>query len=190
MFIAAVVTNIDAITVGVDSKGNVVGGEVFVAFRAKQVFIVKATGTNVGAVVNNGHLPFVVIFFAMFAEAIVLVQAMVADVNAFAVPIDNFPCFGAKILALLAEFGLVVAVVAEKFGRKFAGAGNANPISADLEDLEVIGMILPNRNLSVEVRVNPIRVAAKTTAASDTNVMLVAAIFFSLLEIGYVLKLG
>lgn len=112
--VAAIVANKNVIVVGVDSEGNVIGGEIFIALRAKQVFVVKATGANVGAVVNNGHLPFIEVFFAMFAKAIVLVQAVVADVNALAVPINNFPSFGAKILALLAEFGLVVAVVAEK----------------------------------------------------------------------------
>ena len=188
--VAAIVANQDIISVGIDSEGNVVGREVFVAFVTKQVFVVKATGANVGAVVNHSHLAFIEVFFAMLAKAIVLVQAMFADVNAFAVAIDDFPSFGAKILALLTEFGIVVAVIAEKFGRKFAGAGNAKPIGADRENLEVIGVILPNGNLGVEVGMNPIRVAAKTTAASDTNVMLVAAIFFSLPEIGYVLKLG
>jgi len=112
MIIAAIVANINIIAVGVDSEGNVLGGEVFVALRAKQVFIVKATGTNVGAVVDNGHLPSVEVFFAMLAKAVVLVQAMFTDVNALAVPINDFPSFGAKILALLTEFGSFVAVVA------------------------------------------------------------------------------
>ena len=140
---------------------------------------------------NNSHLPFIEVFFAMLAKAIVLVQAMFADVNAFAVAIDDFPSFGAKILALLTELGFVlIAVVAEKPFGKFAGTGNAKPIGADLEDLEIIGMVLADRNLSVEVRVNPITIAAKTVAASDTNVMFVAAIFFGFPEIGDAFKLG
>ena len=126
--IAAIVANINVITVGVDSEGNVISRKVFVALRAKQIFVVKATRANVGAVVHHGHLPFVVIFFAMLAKAIVFVQAMFTDVDALAVPINDFPSFGAIVLALLAEFGLVVAVVAEKFGRKFAGASNAKSI--------------------------------------------------------------
>ena len=190
VIIAAVVANINVITVGVDSEGNVIGREIFIALRAKQIFVVKATGTNVGAVVHHGHLPFVVIFFAMLAKAIVFVQAMFTDVDALAVPINDFPSFGAIVLALLAEFGSVVAVGAEKPFGEFGGAGNAKSISADLENLEIVGMILADRNLSVEVGMRPVRIAAKTTAARDTNVMLIAAIFFSLPEIGDAFKLG
>ena len=178
--IAARVANIDIIAICVDSEGNVIDREIFIALRAKQIFVVKATGTNVGAVVNNGHFAFVEVLLAMLAKAIVLVEAVVADVDAFAVAIDNLPSFGAKILALLTEFGLVVAVVAEKFGRKFADAGNANSIGADLEDLEVVGM----------VGVRPVRIAAEAVPARDTNVMLVAAVFFGLPEIGNALKRG
>ena len=107
----------------------------------------------------------------MLAKAVVLVKAVFADVNTFAVSIDDFPSFGTIVLALLAEFGIIVAVVAEKFGRKFARTGNANTIGADLEDLEVVGMVLANGNLGVEVRVNPIDVTAKTIAASNANVI-------------------
>ena len=190
MVVAAIVANKDIIAVLVDSEGNVVGRKVFVALVTKQVFVVKATGANVGAVVNNGHLPFIEVFFAMLAKAIVLVQAVFADVNALAVAINNLPRFRTKVLALLTEFGSFVAVVAEKFGRKFAGTGNANTIGADLEDLEVVGMVLANGNFSVEVRMNPVRISAKAVPASDMNVMFVAAIFFGLPEIGNAFKLG
>ena len=60
------------------------------AFRAKQIFVVKATGTNVGAVVHHGHFAFVEVLLAMLAKAIVFVQAVFADVNALAVPINDF----------------------------------------------------------------------------------------------------
>ena len=190
VIVAAIVANKNVIVVSVDSEGNVIGGEIFVAFRAKQVFVVKATGANVGAVVNHSHLAFIEVFFAMLAKAVVLVQAMFTDVNALAVPINDFPSFGAKILALLTEFGSFVAVIAEKFVRKFAGAGNAKSIGADLEDLEVVGMVLANGNFSVEVWMNPVRISAEAVPARDTNVMLVAAVFFGFPEIGDAFKLG
>ena len=190
VIIAAIVANKNVIVICVYSERNVIGRKILVALRAKQIFVVNATGANVGTVVDNGHLPFIEVFFTVFAKAVVLVQAMFTDVNALAVPIDDFPSFGAKILALLTELGSFIAVVAEQFGRKFASTGNANTIGADLEDLEIIGMVLADRNLSVEVRVNPITIAAEAVPASDTNVMFVAAIFFRLPEIGDAFKLG
>lgn len=150
-------TNKDIIAVSFDSEGNVIG---------RKVFIGKATGANVGTVVNDSHLSFVEILFAMLAKAIVLIQAVIAYVNALAVAINDFPSFGTIILAFLAEFGIVVA------------------------DLEIIGMVLTDRNLCVKIGVNPVRVSAKTIAARDTNVKFVAAVFLSLPEIGNALKLG
>jgi len=55
--------------------------EKLVALVAKQVFIVKATGTNIGTVVNNSHLAFVVVFFAMLTKAIIFVQSVVEKYN-------------------------------------------------------------------------------------------------------------
>ena len=139
---------------------------------------------------NNSHLAFIEVLFAMLAKAVVFVQAMFTDVNAFAMTVNDFPSFGAKILALLAEFGFVVAVVAEQFGRKFASTGNAKPIGADLEDLEIVGMVLADRNLGVEVGVNPITISAEAVPASDTNVVFVAAVFFGFPEIWDAFKFG
>lgn len=190
VIVAAIVANKNVIVVRVYSERNVIGGEVFVALRAKQIFIVKATGANVGTVVNNSHLPFIEVFFAMFAKAIVLVQAVFADVNALAVAIDDFPSFGAKVLALLTELGSFVAVVAEKPFGKLAGTRNAKSIGADLENLEVVGMVLANGNLSVEIGVRPVRISAEAVTASNTDVMFVAAVFFGFPEIRHAFKLG
>ena len=187
--VAAIVANINVIAVGVDSEGNVLGREIFVAFRAKQVFVVKTTRANVRTVVNNGHLSFIEVLFTMLAEAIVLVQAVFADVNALAVAINDFPSFGAKILALLTEFGTVIAVVAEKPFGKFAGAGNTQSVCSDLENLIVVLMVSANGNFSLEVGMMPISITAEAVPASDTNVMFVAAIFFGLPEIWNSFKL-
>ena len=188
MIVAAVIANVDAIAVGVDSEGNFIGEEIFVALVAQQVLLVKAMRANIGAVMNHSHLAFIEVLFAMLAKAVVFVQAMFTDVNAFAMTVNDFP--RAKILALLAEFGFVVAVVAEQFGRKFASTGNAKPIGADLEDLEIVGMVLADRNLGVEVGVNPITISAEAVTASDTNVVFVAAVFFGFPEIGDAFKFG
>lgn len=50
-------------------------------------------------------------------------------------------------------------------------------------------MVLTNGNFSVEVWMNPVRISAEAVPASDTNVMFVAAIFFSLPEIWNSFKL-
>ena len=93
------------------------------------------------------------IFVAVFAKTIVFVPTAFTNANNFAAMIKNFPSFRSIILALLTEFGIVVAVVAKKLGRDFAGARNAKPIGSDRENLEVVGMVVANGNLGVEVRV-------------------------------------
>ena len=191
VFVAAVVANVDAIAVGVDSEGNFIGEEIFIALVAQQVLVVKTAGTNIGAVVNNGHLAFVEVIFAVLAKAIVLVQAVVADLNALAVTIDNLPRLGAKVLALLAEFFFIrVAVVADEPVGKFAGTRNAQPVSPDLENLEVMSVVLANGNFGVEFGMNPVDITAEAVAAHDLNTVFVAAVFFGLPEIGNAFKLG
>ena len=73
--VAAIVANINVIAVGVDSERNFISEEIFIALIAEQVFIGKATGANIGAVMNHSHLAFVVVFFAMFAKTVVFVKA-------------------------------------------------------------------------------------------------------------------
>ena len=189
--IAARIANIDVIAIRINSERNFIGEEIFVALVAKQVLIVKAMRANIGAVMNHSHLAFVEIFFAMFAQAVVLVQAVVANMNAFAVAVDNLPSFGAKILALLAEFFFIrIAVVAEKPVGNFLATRNAKPISSNLENLEVIGMVLTNGNFGVEFGMKPVDVTAKAVAAHDLDSVFVAAVFFGLPEIGNAFKLG
>ncbi len=191
VLIAAVVANVDTVTVSVDSEGNFIGEEIFVALVAKQILLVKAVRANVRAVVNKSHLDSVVIFLTMLAEAVIFVETTFADMNTLAVSIENVPSFGAIVLALLTEFAIiVVAVVAKKFVRKFAGARNAKSVSPNIESLEVVLMVLTNGNFSLEVWMNPVRISAEAVPASDTNVMFVAAIFFGFPEIGYAFKLG
>ena len=191
VFVAAVVANVDAIAVGVDSQGNFISEEIFVALCAKQIFLLKATRANVGAVVNKSHLASVVIFLTMLAEAEIFVQAVVADLNTLAVAINDFPCFRAIVLALLTEFATVMlAILAEKFRRNFAGAGNAQPVGAYIENLEVVLMVVANGNFGVEVWVRPVRITAKAVTASDVNAMFVTAIFFRLPEIGHAFELS
>ena len=137
----------------------------------------------------HSHLAFIMVFLAVLTEAVIFVKAMVADLNALAVTVEDFPSFRAIILALLAELAaIVIAIVTEKFRRKFVGAGNTQSVGADIENLVVVLMVLTNGNFSVEVGVAPIRVSAETVAASDVNAMFVAAIFFSLPEIGHAFK--
>ena len=49
IFIAAVIANVDSISMGVDSEGNFIGKEIFVALVAKQVFVVKTVFADVNA---------------------------------------------------------------------------------------------------------------------------------------------
>ena len=185
VIIAARIANVDIVAVAIDSKGNCIGEEIFVAFSAEQVFLVKTTGANVRAVVYNGHLVLVVILMAMFTEAIIFFKTAFADVNALAMAIDNVPRLRAIIFTFLTKLAtIVIAVLTKKFGGQFARAGYAKSISPNIENFKVMGVVLPDRNFGIKVRVNPIAITAKTTTASDVNVMFVAAIFFRFPEIG------
>jgi len=190
IIIAAMIADIDVVAVLVYSKGNFIGKEIFVALCAKQVLVSKATRTDIGAVVDKSHPASVKIFLAMFTKAIILIQAVVADVDTLAMTINNLPSFRSIIFAFLAELAtVVIAILAEKLRRKFVGAGNTQSVCSDIENLVVMLMVSANGNFSVEVWMNPVRISAEAVPASDTNVMFVAAIFFSLPEIWNSFKL-
>ena len=191
VIIAAVITNINIIAILVDSKRNFVGKEVFVAVVAKQVIVRKTTGANIGTVMDHSHLAFILVFLAVLTEAVIFVQTAFADVNMLAVAIDNFPCFGAIIFAIMAELAtIVIAILTEKFRRNFVGAGNAQPVGADIENFKVMGVVLANGNFCVEVWMNPVTITSKAVTARDMNGMFIPTIFFSLPEIGHAFKLG
>ena len=140
---------------------------------------------------NHSHLAFVEIFLAMFAEAVIFVQAVIANVNALAVAVEDFPSFRSIIFTLLTEFAVVVvAVIAKKLRIKFAGARNAKSVSTNIESLEVVLMVSANGNFGVEVGVRPVCVSTKTVTARDMNGMFVTAIFFGLPEVRNALKFG
>ena len=127
----------------------------------------------------------------MLAEAIMFVETSFANANALTVAIDNVPSFGAIIFALLTEHATVMlAILAEKFGRNFAGAGNAKPICSNIEKFKVMGVVLADRNLGIEVRMRPVRITTKATATSDMNVKFIAAIFFRLPQVRNVFEFG
>lgn len=192
MFVAARVANINVIAILVDSKGNFISKEIIVTLITEQVIVRKTTRANKGAVMYHSHLAFFVIFFAVLAEAIVLVKAVFADLYTFAVTVEDIPSFGGIIFALLTQFAtvMVVAIVAEELSVNFSGARNAKSICSDLENLEVVLMILSDRNFSVKVRVRPGRVTAKTITASDVNAVFITTIFFGLPEVRNAFKGG
>ena len=191
IFVTAVIANVDSIAVSVDSERNFIGEKIFVALVAKQVFVVKAVRANVGAVVNNGHLAFIMVLLAMFAKAVVLVQAMIADMNALAVAIDDFPSFGVILVAFRAVFiFFVVAGIAVKPAGNFVAATNTQAVSPDLEDFEVVEMIFANGDFGVKIGMRPVGIAAETFAAGNVNVAFVAAIFLCEPEIWSVFKFG
>ena len=190
-FVATSFTNENILAVSVDSVRKFTAKKIFVAFVANAVIFGKATRANIGAIVNHGHLPFVEVVFAMLTKAIVFVQAVFADENAFAVAIDDFPSFGAIVLALLTKFaffGIAIGAV-NSFGN-FVGASNAKPVSSDIKSLEVVSMVGANGNFCIEIGMVPISITAEAVALANVNVVLVAAIFFGLPEIWNAFKLG
>lgn len=63
---------------------------------------------------DHSHLAFVMVFLAMLTEAIIFVQAVIANLNAFTVAVEDFPSFRSIIFALLTEFAVVVVAVLAK----------------------------------------------------------------------------
>ena len=191
VLIAAVIANINVIAVFIDSEGNFIGEKIFIALSAKQIFLLKATGANVRAVVDKGHPASVVIFLTMLAEAVIFVETTFAHVDTLAVAINDFPRLGAVVFTFLAELVTVMlAILTEKFRRNFVGAGNAKPICSNIENFKVMGVVLADRNFSVEVGMNPIAITTKATATSNMNIKFIAAIFFSLPQVRNVFEFG
>ena len=131
------------------------------------------------------------ILLATLAKAVVLVQAVGANINALTVAVNHVESFAAMFLAMLTEFMLfwIASRTVKSFG-SFIAAGNAQAISTDLKRLEVVSVIGANRNFSIEVGVAPISIPAKALAFAKVDAVFVAAIFLGLPEIGNAFKLG
>ena len=146
MFFAAVAADKNVVAIGVNGRFNFVSVKIFVANVAKHEVIFDTKGTNVRAVAGLDDLLDGAILFAVFAKAVMIVEAMLADANSFAVTVDDFPRFGTRFVAVLAELVFVgVATVAIKPAGNFVAATNAQPVSPDIEDFEVVEMIFANR---------------------------------------------
>ena len=146
MFFAAVAADKNVVAIGVKRRFNFVGVEIFVAKVAKQVIAFKAMLADEVAVAGLDDLLDGAILFAMFAKAVMIVEAVLADVNALAVTVDDFLRFGTGVVAVLTVFVFFrVATVAIKPAGNFVAATNAQPVSPDIEDFEVVEMIFANR---------------------------------------------
>ena len=144
-----------------------------------------------GTVAGNGERVFGIIFVAVLAEAKMLVEAMFTDVNNVAIRVENVPSFRAVGLALLTKFGVaVITVMAVESVRNFVTAGNAQAVSTNGKSLEVVRMVVANGNFGVKVAVSPVRIPAEAITTSNTNVVFVVAVFFSLPKIGNIFKFG
>ena len=93
MIFAALTTNVNSIAISVNRGNNFVSGKVFVALVTKQVFVFEARGANPRTVARFNDLFSWVVFFAEFAKAIVVVEAMFADLNSLTMAVYDFPSF-------------------------------------------------------------------------------------------------
>ena len=153
--------------------------KIFVAKVAKHEVIFDAMGTNVRAVAGLENLCDGAIFFAMFAKAVVMIEAVLANMNSFAVTVNDFPRFGTGVVAFLAVLVFVgVTAVAVQSAGNFVAATNAQAVSSDIKDFVVIVMIFANGDFGVEIGVRPVGIPAEAVAAGNVNVAFVATIFF------------
>lgn len=191
MFFAAVAADKNVVAVGVNGRFNFVGVKIFVAKVAKHKVVFEATGASERAVAGLENLCDGAIFFAVFAKAVMRVEAMLADMNSFAVTVDDFPPFGTRFVALLTVFVFVgVAAVAIKPAGNFVATANAQTESPDIEDFVVVEMIFANGDFRVEFGVWPVGIAAEAVAGVNVNVAFVAAVLFGEPKIGSVFEFG
>ena len=183
--------DVSHIAVRVCRLDNFVSGKIFFANVAKHEVVFETTGTSERAVARFDNLVAGVILFAMFAKTIMIVAAVLANLNAFAVAVDDFPRFGIILVAVLAVLIFVrIARIAVQPAGNFVATANAQAVSADIKDFEIVEMVFANGDFSVEVGMRPVGIAAETFAAGNVNVAFVATIFFGEPEIGGVFKFG
>ena len=101
---ATILADVNPLTIRVCRGNNFVSRKVFFTLIAKHEVVSNATGTNVGSVAGFYNLFDGVIFFAVFAKTIVIVAAVLADVNVLAVAVNDFPRFGVILVAFLTVF--------------------------------------------------------------------------------------
>ena len=69
-------------------------------------------------------------------------------------------------------------------------ARNAQAVSTDVERLEVMSVVGANRNLCIEIRMNPVAITAESVATANVDLVLVAVISLGLPEIGNAFEFG
>ena len=110
-----------------------------------------------------------VIFAAVVALSIAVLQAGVADVDKLAVAVVDFGSFATMVTTAVADFVFWIAGVAiEPFGNLFATA-NAEPVSADVERAIVVFVILPDRDFGAVGKFEPVSVAAEAITSVDID---------------------
>ena len=174
VIVMTIITNENGVAVPVVSVVHVVPIVNLSALGTFRAVIFDAVLANI-RVIDEGHLIAGVILVAVAAIAEAFFKAVRTDVYAFAVLVENAGngvSAAAAFVAGLAAFR--IAVIAVQSRRNFLAARNAQPISPDLESLEVVKVILVDRNFRAEIRNFPILVTAETVVRIDVNVPLVS----------------
>ena len=191
MFVAAVFASEDVIPLSVNGGFNVVSVKILVAHVAEHVIAFNAMLADEGTVAGLDDLVNGAVFFAVFTKAVVIVEAMLADANTFAVAVDDFPRLRAAVFAFLAElvFFRVATVAVKSAGNLFA-ATDAQAVSPDAEGFEIVEMVFANGDFGVEVGVVPVGVTAEAFTLANVDVTLIVAVFLGNPEIGSVFEFG
>ena len=171
---AAIVTNENGIAVSVVGVVHVVPMMNFAALGTFRAVIFNAVLANIG-VIDKGHLVAGVILVAVATIAEVFFETIRANVNSFAVSVENTGngvSAAAAFVAGLAAFR--IAVIAVQSRRNFLAARNAQAVSSDGKSLEIVEVILVDGDFRAEIRNFPILVAAETVVRIDVNVPLVS----------------
>ena len=150
-FVSAIVTDENCVTVSVVGVVHVPAVVNFSALCTFRAVLFDAIRADVSAI-DAGHLAGRIIFVAMTAVAETIFEAVLANVNAFAVFVydaGDVVAMAAALVAGFATFGVALIAV-EPFGGFFAAA-DAEAVSADVEGLKVVEVLQVNGNFSAKI---------------------------------------
>ena len=162
--------------------------EIFSALIAFFIMIVTAVityPTDITIIIGNPIYAIIwVVTFAIFAERVMFVKTVLADLGSVAIVIVDGVRFvaGITVFATVAKESLMVSTASASktvavFG--FLSAGDAKSGSANNEVVKVFGMVFSDADDRVEFLVVPISITAELAVSVDSYAFVVVIVFAS-----------
>lgn len=188
--VAAVIAYHNLVVVLIVSVVHVTLVMKFAALGAFAAIFFEAVRAYVGTVYAS-HVTARIVFVAMAAKQITVFKANVANVDMFAVFVDDVSGAVTAASAFVASFAISgIAIFAVKVFGNFFTATNAKPIDADSKSFEVVKVIVVNGNRRSKVGERPILVTAEAVAGIDVNVAAVIEVSLAVPSVGHFFEQG